>query len=151
MTASTPPRFWQKTLPTSQAAGWIGGTTLATAAAIEVARSWVTRPRVLAETGHALSGLLVALLVVSAFALLTRARALAPACVLAVYGLLAHGGTLVLGGQTTGGLFLGVVPLVVVCWRATMDDEWTPTFPRSRASVSAAPPAASRSPSTTLG
>lgn len=147
-----PPGFWQKTVPSARAAGFIGATTLATAAAIEITRSWVGPPRVAAEIGHAISGVLVAVFVVSAFALVTRARALAPACVLAVYGLLAHGGALVLDGQTVGALFLGIVPLVALSGRATLDRGWQatlPTLPRFRASASAAPPAASPSPSTT--
>ncbi len=141
-----------RTTSRPRAAGLVGATVLVSIAAIEIARAWVdgTRaPSGTSEVSEVLSGALVALFVASAFALGVRARALAPLCLLTVYALLAHGSSLVLGGQVVGTIFLAVVPVVIALARGTMGRTWTTTAPYP-ASASAAAPAASRSLSTTL-
>ena len=59
-----------------------------------------------------MGGMLVALLVVAAFAFATRSTALAGVVVAATFALCAHGGTLVLQGETIGALYLGLAPVV---------------------------------------
>src|SRR4051812_43461868 len=76
------------------AAGIVGATVLCSAALIEVARAWTTTPRVLAEAGHALGGVMVALFVIAAVGVATRSRSLAGLAVASSFALLAHGLTL---------------------------------------------------------
>jgi len=111
---SATPAWWQRSVRSSVAAGWLGATVLGTAGVIEVARAWTTTPRAGAEASHVVGGMVVALLGISAFALGARARAFTGVSVAAAFALVAHGGTLVLEGQTVGALFLGIAPLVAL-------------------------------------
>ena len=94
------------------AAGLIGAAALASAAAIEIARAWTTPPQVLAEAGHVVGGVMVALFVLGAVGVGARTRALGGVVVASAFALLAHGLTLVLQGQLIGGLFVGLAPIV---------------------------------------
>jgi len=92
----------------------VGAALLATSAVIEVARAWTNAPHTGAEAAQVVGGIVVALLIVAAFALATRARAFAHASTAAGFVLVAHGGTLVLEGQIIGALFLGLAPVVAL-------------------------------------
>ena len=94
------------------AAGVVGTAVLGCAAAIEIARAWTTPPRVLAEAGHAIGGVMVALFVLSGVGLAMRSRPLAGLAVASCFALLAHGLTIVLQGQTVGAIFVGLAPFV---------------------------------------
>lgn len=156
--------FFAKRMSASRAAGFIGGAVFASAAAIDVARAWTSADRLsgphavvgtgqgTGEVSQILSGVLVALFLLSGFTLAVRAKVLAPVCVVAFYALIAHGSSLVLRGEVIGAVYLGIVPLVIALSRVTMGREsWTPRryFP-SPARAPAAAPAASPSLSTTL-
>ena len=122
--SSPVPTFWKQTLSSTVVAGLLGATLLAMAGAIEIARAFTQPPQVGAEIENALSGILVVVFLVAAFAHATRLRTLGPVCILSVYTLIAHGGALVLGGHVVGAMFLGMAPLIAVCGRATMADGW---------------------------
>ena len=107
-----PPVSVRSTVSGPVAAGLVGAALLASAAAIEVARAWTTPSHVLAEAGHALGGVMVALFLVSAVGVGTRTRPLGGLAVASAFALLAHGVTLVLQGQLIGGLFAGLAPSV---------------------------------------
>jgi len=92
---------------------------LASAAGIEVARAWTTAPGPLAEVGHAVGGVMVALFCVAAMGLAARSRALGGLAVASTFALVAHGVTLVMEGQLIGALFLGIAPLVGVLAHVT--------------------------------
>jgi len=96
------------------ASGVVGTSVLVSAAAIEVARAWTTPPRVLAEAGHALGGVMVALFVLAGVGLAMRSRPLAGLALASSFALLAHGLALVLQGQTVGAIFVGLAPIVSV-------------------------------------
>lgn len=96
------------------AAGVVGASVLGSAAAIEIARAWTTAPSVLAEAGHALGGVMVALFVIAAIGVATRARPLGGLAVASSFALLAHGLTLVLQGQIIGAVFIGIAPFAAV-------------------------------------
>jgi hypothetical protein len=107
----------------SSAAGWVGAAVLGSSAAIELARAWTRAPGAAAEASDAMGGIVVAVLIVAAFAVATRARALANVAVAAGFVLVAHGGTLVLDGQTVGSLFLGIAPVAAVLSHAAFTVE----------------------------
>lgn len=107
-----PPVRVRSTVSGPVAAGVVGAALLASAAAIEIARAWTTPSHVLAEAGHAIGGVMVALFLVSAVGVGTRTRALGGLAVASAFALLAHGATLVLQGQLIGGLFAGLAPSV---------------------------------------
>jgi hypothetical protein len=114
------------------AAGIVGATVLATAAGIEIARAWTTAPGALAEVGHAIGGVLVALFCVSAMGLAARSRPLGGLAVASAFALVAHGATLVLQGQVIGALFVGLAPLVgVLAHVAFLRTESAPVPPTS--------------------
>ena len=96
------------------AAGIVAATVLASAAGIESARAWTTAPGPLAEAGHAVGGVMVALFFIAAMGLAARSRALNGLAVASTFALVAHGATLVLQGQVVGALFVGLAPLVGV-------------------------------------
>lgn len=106
--------WWRATVRGSVAAGLVGAAALATAAGIEVARAWTTRPQAGAEIGHVVGGAVVALFVVASVLLAARARSFTGVIVAASFALLAHGGVLTLEGQTIGAMFLGLAPIVFV-------------------------------------
>lgn len=104
----------RSTLPGPIAAGLVCAAMLGSAALIEIARAWTTRPQLLAEAGHAIGGVMVAVFVLGAVGVAARARPLGGLVVASGFALLAHGVTLVLQGQLIGGLFAGLAPIVSV-------------------------------------
>jgi hypothetical protein len=92
---------------------------LACAAGIEVARAWTDAPHVGAEAEQVVGGVLVAMFVTAALALLIRAVGFASVAVAAVFALAAHGGTLVLEGELIGALLLGLTPFVALLAHVT--------------------------------
>ena len=106
--------WWRRSVGPSIVAGAIGAAMFGSAALIEVMRAWTTALKQGAEVSQVVGGLVVALLVVAAFGLALRMRALGGVAVAGAFALLAHGGTLVLSGSTVGALFLGLAPLVAM-------------------------------------
>ena len=104
--------WWRSSVSAHVAAGALGAAILACAATIEVARAWTSAPRPGAEAAHVVGGLLVALFVVAASAFAIQMRSMSTLVVATAFALFAHGGTLVLSGETIGAIFLGVAPIV---------------------------------------
>jgi hypothetical protein len=121
-----------RTVSSRAAAGAIGATVLGCAAAIEVARAWTDAPHAGAAAEQIVGGVVVALFVTAAFGLLVRADALSSVAVASVFALVAHGGTLVLGGELCGAIFLGIAPFVALLAQATfaVDDALETTAAR---------------------
>ena len=114
------------------AGGIVGATVLASAAGIEIARAWTTAPGPLAEAGHAVGGVMVALFCIAALGLAARSRALNGLAVASTFALVAHGAALVLQGQVIGALFVGLAPLVgVLAHVAFLPTESAPIPPTS--------------------
>jgi len=111
--------FWKRTLPGQVVAGIASSAVLACAAGIEIARAWTDAPHVAVEAEQAVGGLVVALFLAAAIGLAARSRVLASAAVPAVFGLVAHGGALVLEGAPVGALYLGIAPVVALLAHAT--------------------------------
>ena len=120
---STTASFWRRRVPSRVVAGVVSATVLACASGIEIARAWTDSPHVAAEPEQAAGGLLVALFTVAAIGLGMRNRVLASAAVPAVFGLVAHGGVLVLEGELVGALFLGIAPVVALLAHATFAND----------------------------
>jgi hypothetical protein len=106
---SRPPR---PTVSLPVASGILGATVLSSAASIEIARAWTTPPGVLAEVGHALGGVMVALFLLAGLGLAARCRPLSGLAIASTFVMVAHGATLVLQGQLVGALFVGLAPVV---------------------------------------
>lgn len=106
-----PTSWWRRTVTAPVAAGIVGGSLFVGAAALVVVQAWSARPRPLAEATHAIGGVSVALLVLAAVAVVTRARRLGGVAFAAALALAAHGVSLVLQGQTVGALLLGIAPI----------------------------------------
>ncbi|HSO32532.1 MAG TPA: hypothetical protein VLT33_08450 [Labilithrix sp.] len=122
----------RRTVSLQAASAIVGATVLGSAAAIEVARAWTTAPGVLAEAGHAIGGVVVALFLVSGLGLAGRWRSLNGLAVASTFVLVAHGATLVLQGQLIGALFVGLAPLVAaVAHVAFIEPEIAPVAPSS--------------------
>jgi hypothetical protein len=114
-TRAAPPRpWWRRTVSGPAAAGVIGSAVLAGASVLVVAHAWSEGPKPLAEATHVIGGMIVALLVIAAFAVGTRMRALGDLVVAAAFSLAAHGASLVIQGATVGTIFLGLAPIVGV-------------------------------------
>lgn len=113
------PSFWKRKVPGNVAAGWLAGAVLVTAAGIELTRAWGQAAEARTEAAQIVGGLLVAILVLGALTLATRTRELALVVPVGVFGLLAHGSTLVLDGEVIGAMFLGIAPVLAVLSRAT--------------------------------
>ena len=119
MRAALVASFFHRRVPRRVVAGVASATVLACAAGIEIARAWREAPHAAAEADQAVDGLLVALFMAAAFGLAARSRTLASATVPAVFGLVAHGGVLVLQAELMGALFLGIAPVVALLAHAT--------------------------------
>jgi hypothetical protein len=119
MTTQSVSSFWKHTIPSSAAAGWVGAAVLASAAGIELARAWTQRPAAGGDAAQVVGGFLVAIFVLGAFVLATRTRDLATAAVISIFGVLAHGGTLVLDGHVVGAMFMGMGPVLALLTHVT--------------------------------
>ena len=106
------PPWWRRSVPAPVAAGVVGATVLASAAVLMVAQAWAEAPKPLAEATHVVGGIIVALLVVSAYAVGTRTRALGDLVVAAAFSLAAHGASVLIQGASAGVLFVVLCPIV---------------------------------------